>query len=413
MEVKMKATGLWICLYGLCGLLIVGCTPTETVPLSVTRPIAQTTVTDTPAPAIPTNTASPAATPTVTTITLSPAATDPAMPTWTREPSPTPTVTATLTATPPPLSGPVWRIQFRGQPCPDEEGDCSRYSSYLNHVPSEDYIINSDGSGFATLAEAGIFLENYGRFYLFPNSFSPDGSYIAFATSNCIYVSDPAGDNPICLAPDSPFPSGYRFLPDGSCLMTYFRVLEIPFAQVRLEKNCIDQEPEIIGFFDFVDLPDHPVVYELSPQGDVLLAHGRMADGELRLYVQEIDQPTPPHLLFTYPNEDLSGHIVAVRWLPDGSAIEFLLRTQSDNTFYRVSRDGGNITTGVSLPEQFQAELGDWSPDGQQFAFSHVEEDGTKSGLYIIDVQTGEWQQILSDFHMSSTRVRAWLSGGH
>jgi hypothetical protein len=415
----MKVNRLLICLCCLGGMWLAGCIPTEVTPAAFTRAVEQAAATPPPAATATAVATAPAATATpdlatadLSWLTFTPTP-DPALPTWTPMPLPTPTPTARPTATPPPLPGPVWRIQFRGQLCPGGEGDCSRYSDDLTHAPAEEYIINSDGSGFATLAEAGIFLADYGRFYLPPNPFSPDGLHLAFFTGSCIYLSDLAGTNPICLAPDGPFPSGYRFLPDEPCLMAYFRILEIPFAQVSLEKKCIDRETEVIGIFEFADLPEAPVHYQLSPQGDALLAHGRMADGELRLYVQDIGRPAPPHLLFTQPKEDLGSRIVAVRWLPDGKAIEFLLRTQPADTFYRVNRDDGDITTGVSLPEQFQAQLGDWSPDGRQFAFSHVEEDGSKSGLYLIDLQTGEWRQILSGFHMSSTRVRAWVSSEH
>ena len=392
-------------------LLASGCTPGAIGP---TDPAAEiVSISATPTEVVePTPNSSAPPVPTTTPYPTTPTP-DPALPPWTPEPSPTPTVTVTPTATPPPLTGPVWRIQFRGMACPnppDRPGDCSKYSSDLTFTPSVDYLINSDGSSFVTVSEAGIFLVNYSYFELFPNLFSPNGSYIAFATSNCVYVSDLTGNNSVCLVSEG-FPAGYRFSLDNSCLTTYFRVLESEsaVAKVRLQRNCLNtEETENIGVFEFHELPARPVIYDLSPQGDVLLAHGRMRDGELRLYVQEIGQPAPPRLLFTYPNEDLSGRIVAIRWLPDGSAIDFLLRNQSDNTFYRVSRVNGDITKGISLPEQLQAELGDWSPDGNQFSFSHVEEDGTKSGLYIIDLQTGEWRQILSKFHIN-WRVRTWI----
>lgn len=409
----MNIRRLFIGLFGLFWLLAVGCVPITTDnPAAATQPVALTTPTPTPAPI---TTPTPEATPFPTPISAAEAQ-------QTQEaqqvsqplpPSETPTITATPTPTFTPIPGLVWQIQFRGAPCPNmsqSSGDCSKYASALDSIPDEDYIIDSNGSRFATLSEAGIFLANYDNFYLLPNSFSLDGSHIAFATGDCIYVSDLVGSDPICLIPEG-FPAGYRFSPDGGCLTAYFRVpeSESPSAQVRVQRNCLGEDNiENIGTFEFADLPARPMNYELSPEGDALLAWGRMPEGELRLYVQEIGAPTPPLLLYTYPNEDLETNFVAVRWLPDGSAVEFLLDTRPENTFFRINRDGSDLTPGVSLPEQFQVQLGDWSPDGEEFAFSHVEEDRTKTGLYIVDLQTGNWRQFLSGYHVSSARVRTW-----
>ena len=410
----MKVFSLRLCLM-LLGWLV-SCTPTETAPLSATRPIALATPvlagTRSPTPA-GTPTATPTATATPFPTPLSATDVWQTMTAFVPPPVTPPPVTPTPQHILTPVSGPVWRIQFRGKVCPDihqDVGDCSKYSSDLDFIPSDDYIINSDGSGLTTLANAGIFLANYSHFVLFPNSFSSDGLRIAFATSNCTYVSDLTG-NSVCLVPEG-FPAGYGFVPDGSCLITYYRIpeSESPLARVRVQENCFDEEgTKIIGIFDFPALPARPVNYHLSPQVDALLADGRMPNEELRLYLQEIRTSLPPLLLYTVPNEDLMAQFVAIRWLPDGSAIEFLLSSRP-NAFFRVSRDGRALTPGINLPEHFQAQLGDWSPDGREFAFSHVEEDRTRSGLYIVNLQTGEWRQILSGFHISSTRVRTWLS---
>jgi len=412
---KMLSRYLFVMgLFSLTWLLAVGCVPITTDdPAAATQPVALRTPIPTPPP---TATLMPEATPFPTPISAAEAQ-------QTQEaqqvsqplpPSETPTITATPTPTFTPIPGLVWRIQFRGQTCPDisqSSGDCSKYSSALTFAPSVDYLVNSDGSGFVTLSETGIFLDRYNYFELYPNSFSPDGLHIAFATEDCIYVSDLVGSAPICFIPEG-FPAGYRFSSDGGCLTAYFRVpeSESPSAQVRVQRNCLGEDNiENIGTFEFADLPARPMSYELSPEGDALLAWGRMPEGELRLYVQEIGASTLPLLLYTYPNEDLETNFVAVRWLPDGSAVEFLLDTRPENTFFRVNRDGSDLTSGVSLPEQFQVQLGDWSPDGEEFAFSHVEEDRTKTGLYIVDLQTGDWRQILSGFHIN-WRLRTWLA---
>ncbi len=394
-----------------------GCAPVEIeqpVPAAAIGSISAT-VTEVAALA-PSSTAPPVPTKTPYPTTPTP---DPALPLWTREPSPTPTVTAIPTATPLLLAGPVWRIHFRGQPCPDmhqNSGDCSKDSvnNILRLDPPVDYLINSDGSQLSSFEEAGLFLSNY-RFFLLSDSFSEDGLRIAFLGSECVYVSDLSGNNPNCFAPYNSRVSGYRFLPDSNCLLVaYYYIfddIEPPFAQVRIEKNCIgDETAEIIGVFDFVDLLGRRVRYKLSPQGDAVLAYGQAPDGTLSLYLQEILSPTPPLLLHAYPNAERTSSIVAARWLPDGSGIEFLLRGgyQSQEMFYQISRDGHSLTTGISLPEQFQVETGDWSPDGHQFAFSHIEEDRTKTGLYVVDLQTGEWRQILSGFHIIG-QTNAWF----
>ena len=295
-------------------------------------------------------------------------------------------------------------------------GDCSKDSvNILRLGPPVDYLINSDGSELSSFGEAGLFLSNH-RFFLRPDSFSPDGLRIAFLGSECIYVSALSGNNPNCFTPYNLRVSGYRFLPDSNCLLVaYYYIfddIEPPFAQVRIEKNCIGNDTaEIIGIFDFVDLFGRLVRYKLSPQGDAVLAYGQARDETLSLYVQEILSPTPPLLLHAYPNPVRTSSIAAARWLPDGSGIEFLLSEgyQSQKTFYRISRDGLSLTIGISLPEHFQVEMGDWSPDGHQFAFSHIEEDRTKAGLYVVDLQTGEWRQILAGFHITG-QINTWLA---
>jgi hypothetical protein len=407
----MKATSLWICLYGLCGLLVVGCTPTETAPLSVTRPIAQTTVTDTLAPTLTTTPAATAAA--INTPPPSPTATptpDPPLPAWTREPSPTPTITASPTPTPWP--GPIWRIYFKAKSCPDnslaDSYGCSLGAASLDYTESQAYFINNDGSSFTPLTESHVFLANLDYFALPRYPFSAGNEYIAYETLDCIYISDLSGDKPICMIPKPNLGRGFEFWAGTNCLITYILSPEVSHAQVSLEKVCPgDIDPEVITVVDFPDLL-HTSSYHLSPQGDALLGMG-FVENEIRLYIQELEIQAQPQLLFPHPDLSFPVTWPIIRWQPDGEAID-LFFTREAATFVTISRDDSSIVQGIILND-FYPFGGTWSPDGTEFVFSHAEVDADKSGLYVINLQSGEWRQILSGYTTGiAGNIRTWIN---
>ncbi|NJN55908.1 MAG: hypothetical protein HC804_14880 [Anaerolineae bacterium] len=176
-----------------------------------------------------------------------------------------------------------------------------------------------------------------------------------------------------------------------------------------IEKRCIGQlqaqELETISF---------PVFYEIhfSPQGDALLAYGEDSNHEAQLLVHEIEGDTRLIYSSGSGNENFTG---AARWLPDSEKIEFVtgLFVPSNpftTTFNLVEPDGNGLERRFEVTSNFFVTSGSWSPDGQQFAFT----DGNYgppegSGLYILDLNTGEWRQILSHFFLGSPgQIDVW-----
>jgi hypothetical protein len=409
MEATMKTNRLLIYLCCLGSLWLASCSPADTAPLSVTRPIAQTTVTDT---AMPTNTPLPAATPTGTANTPSPAATDPAMPTWTREPSPTPTIQPTFT----PIPGPVWPILFAGNPCPSSTG-----ATYCNEQWPESgqwYQINSDGSNLRRIPQLDN-PEPYDYYGLMIQQirFSPDGDKIAYVAGNHIYLADLDNNDPIELV-ELPYNysallGGFDFMPDSNCLLTYW--LSERDSQrtevITLEQICPGQsDSEIVAVIPFPELRAGFSSGYLSPQGNALLINGWDNEDHRRLYIHELGSSVSPQLLFTMRQDEHEDAIYTnwalLAWHPDNLHIQFifnsyLTRDRVAITHYLISRNEQVIEEKLLVEDSPLGLCCDWSPDGREVAIRISVDPPHASGIYIFNLDTTTWRHILPEFYIS------------
>jgi hypothetical protein len=397
-------------------LFLAACAPdVETV---VTVPVAQPTILSTSTPEIVTNqssTPSPSATVVLATSTATSISTEDVQATITSIYvaeaaeaatlfAPTSTFTPSPTFTPVP--GTIWPIFFRAIPCKDGRSTCD--DSLGMDYRSAGYVINSDGSQLTPITDLGFPAD-----FSHP-VFSADGVQLAYLANFepeglwHLFLANADGSVAIDLGADKFL--DFQFVPETDCLITArFVSLTVDGMNVAIEKRCIGrtqpQELEAITF---------PVFYEIhfSPQGDSLLAYGKDSLGEVRLLVHEIGGNTQQ--IFSETGDYFTGD---ARWTPDGGTIEFIGTGHLDpdgvitTTFSLIERDGGNLEDQLTVVAAFPISNGNWSPDGQEFAFTygHDSEPPEGSGLYILDLNTGEWRQILSHFYLSSpAHIDVW-----
>lgn len=392
----------WLLVLSFIGLL--GCTPEQETPLAVatvavTRPTLTTpthtttsTATATPTPIEFTPT------PSVTTFAMASAAaaektaTAAAQPTPTVTPTvPTPTPTATIPIVTP--GGPVWPILFDGIPCPVPRSICDD-NLFMDEPLQHHFLINSDGTGLKPLSET----PNLSPTLLAPRMirFSTDGTRLAYWGGNFhIFLANVDGSNPVDLGAAPEGFRGFDFLPEIGCL-AFYRVPEaIAVETVILERACLHEpEPQLLGTLEFPELKPHFSIYRLSPQGDRLLAYGQNLQGGVSLYITQIRGNESPRL---YSEQNSGGPI---RWRPSGETIEFLVLGRP-NTFFTVDTGQQIVLPRVSL-DGFTVMTGDWSPDGSEFAFSYSTDNlqPARSGIYVLDFESGEWRQILAEFYV-------------
>lgn len=395
-------------------LLTVGCTatsvtPETTTPLSapITANVTITTPTNRPTPWL-TPTPSPTPTPlSATNVWQTQTAFMPA-PTSTPTPTPRPTFTPAL--------GPVWRILFSGVPCPADFSRCDN-DLYIGES-SRWYLINSDGSGLIALKDTDTFLTDL---WGYPR-ISPDGTHLAYLARSevdndlHIMLAEISEGTPIDLGVAPEVVREMSFLPEPGCLAVYTspRVDESPEVEtITITKVCVEQpEHQVLRVIEFPNLrPAFNNWYRLSPGQEMLLVYGASLNDTWDIYVWEFDTNiTLPGLVVSQSKSNYRG---SVRWHPDGQRIEFVTGgMQLDGTvltsFYVADPNGENLMTRLDLTAEFAVPNGDWSPDGYEFAFSLVMPDLTPelSGIYVLDMESGVWQQILSEFYI--TLVHTW-----
>lgn len=310
--------------------------------------------------------------------------------------APTPTFT--------PVPGPIWPIFFRAIPCRDGITTCD--DSLAMDYRFAGYIINSDGSQLTPITDLGFPAD------LSHPVFSPDGTKLAYRALGSddgkwhLFLTNADSTEAKDLGTGNFF--DYQFIPEIGCLITGRFASSTLNGNVVIEKRCIGesqlQELEVVTF---------PVFYEIhfSPRGDALLVYGQDSSQQAQLLVHDIGGDT--RLIYSSASEYFTG---AARWLPDGQKIEFTgtgYFTPSSTvtaTFNLIERDGSNLETRLNIVADLDVSEGTWSPDGQQFAFTSGNY-GTpeESGLYILDLNTGEWRQVLSHFYLGSdARIGIW-----
>jgi hypothetical protein len=403
-------------------LFLVACTPTaETATVPASQPTVQTTPTieivadqGTPSPAVMTETTTSIAAPvsTSTATPISPGdvqATETALQATGEAEAATlfaPTATFTPSPTFTPMPGPVWPIFFRGVPCQDTDV-CE--DILFQSQDSMGYLINSDGSHLTPITDLGFPAD------LNHPVFSADGTRLAYFAQRGedgerhLFLANADGSGAIDLGAGDFF--DYQFIAESDCLIgVRFVSREEDGMNFSIEKRCIGQlQPQELETITF------PVFYEIhfSPQGDSLLVYGRINSlEEVYLLVHEVGRST--RTIFSETGEYFTG---AARWLPDGETIEFISTGHLDpngiitTTFNTIESNGNNLEIQLSVAANFAIKYGTWSLNGQEFAFTygHMALSPQESGLYILDLNTGEWRQILSHFYLGqSPSISAW-----
>jgi len=327
-------------------------------------------------------------------------------------PLPTETTVPTLLPTNTPTPEPVWHIFFSGAPCITST-TCD--SNLFMGTEGGDYTINSDGSGFMPVADLpGMPTDiNFVQF-------SPDGTQMAYTqyqdetrTNRVIRLLNLDGSSPIDLGIQPPDWADIQFLPESDCLAIFRRVgREDPppeFETLTIEKWCVNQPPQLLEIVQFPELvPGSGYTwgnFKLSPNGNYLYGYGINRTNNIDLYVHKMGETIAPTLVTTLPSKQ-PAYLGPSRWWTDNTTIEFTLFTSEPPAFYTSNWEQGE--TNIRLTTDNASMTGTWSPDGNEFVYAYrgIDVKPKQSGLYIIDLESGEHRQLLDEFY--STSVHIW-----
>ncbi len=412
-------------------LATTGCTPTSDTAVTIppTRLVASSTPHSNISTNVPSATTTPLAadiqatqiallaeaTPIPTMVTLSiedilaTQTAKPPLPTIT--PSATPTLRPTLT----PYPGLTWRILFQAVPCPNTNVSCN--NDLFMSQRSQWYVVESDGSNLVALEDTGTFLADmWGYPYL-----SPDGTQLAYLvrsgvdTELHVTLAEVNNGNASDLGPLSGRFRDLRFLSETGCLAIYTSpgLDKMPTIEtLTVTKLCTSAAPQVLETIEFPDLRPALNDYHLSPEGDAILITTRSTSGVPEIYIYEFGSQQPPQLLFSAEDETwfISGPI---RWQPNGQKVEFFLQHGEPDgliqiLLYTIDRKGVRDDNSLELKLPFSIN-GDWSPDGREIAFFGMTDYTPEaSGIYILDLKTGEWRQILSEFYSDVPLIQNW-----
>ncbi|HQH40030.1 MAG TPA: hypothetical protein PLH19_16070 [Anaerolineae bacterium] len=340
---------------------------------------AATSILPTPVSVIPTATPllSPTSMPTAEP-SLMPTDTPTAMP------SPRPTTTPCLTPTP---GGPVWRILFKGAPCSEMlNPGCQPFDG----TPSYLYAINSDGTDLEKIeiVPDGSSLVR----------FSPGGTRLAYiGPDNGLYLAEVDGARSTTVLDNL---VSFDFSPDGEYI--YYSSREIINddpgrfeTQANIGRIRIDGSGNSI----LATLPTEGADIQVSPDGNWVLARGFARDHVTRyLYVIRTASGETRELFS-------SRSMGAFHWSEEGQ-IEFWVyeherEGEADlNTLYVVDVEGQNLyPTFTARGINSSLDVGDWSPDGEEFAFMWGD------SLALLALNSEYWCPILSNYSISMGSV--------
>lgn len=280
----------------------------------------------------------------------------------------------------------TWRIMFSGGFCPPGETSCD-----ANEI-EDDFFIDSDGSNLVPVDATNEFLANQ---YFRDIEFSSDASLIAYLSPSEIVMVNSDGSNPI---PVTSLIEGdvisYDFWSQENCLAVYTSLTTM--FDIAVQKICPNaQTEETIAVMTFPELSGVPN-YRLSPRGEGLLAYGLDLNKGVRLYWQAFTDEQPTLLFHQEDMEETFIGAGPIHWLTDGQTIEFVV-IGSPTMFYRVNRSGGQPTFYLALTD-LAVLTGDWSSNGQQFVATGYDSVNEVDGLFIVDLASGEYQNILPDY---------------
>ena len=391
-------------------LFVVGCTAVESEPTAV--PLAQTTPTplptDTPTETVTVKPTDPA--------TALPTATETVAPTGTPAPTETPTAVPTPTSTP--FAGPVGTILFAGRPCLRGHERCGDETSWDEPAPW--YQINSDGSGLREVEQL-----NQPNVLIQTIQFSADGMKMAYSAvvydeagnaSFSIFLADLTNENPLTLFNipyDGRLPQ-FEFLPqnDEYCIALYWRDLQNnDMERVAIQQICPEAlEPETLYVVEFPDVVGRfAQSYQLSPNGENILAYGRDNNDTWQVYVQEIPPTAPPTHVFSQSvyQDNLMMGLYPIQWHLDGEHIEFILNGYQDIDevsliHYVISSDGQETYYEELLETSSFGLCCGWSSKLDQIVIGVRDVPTNQAGLYVFDLEEGNWRQILPQFFINT-----------
>ena len=402
-------------------LFIVSCTAVESEPTAV--PLAQTTPTplptDTPTETVTVKPTDPA--------TALPTATETVAPTGTPAPTETPTAVPTPTSTP--FAGPVGTILFAGRPCLRGHERCGDETSWDEPAPW--YQINSDGSGLREVEQL-----NQPNVLIQTIQFSADGMKMAYSAvvydeagnaSFSIFLADLTNENPLTLFNipyDGRLPQ-FEFLPqnDEYCIALYWRDLQNnDMERVAIQQICPEAlEPETLYVVEFPDVIGRfAQSYQLSPNGDAVLAYGRNRDGDWSIYLQNLPVTMSPILVFHMPSDD-EKNPHPVRWNPDNEYIEFIIQSRTQEfyssyhpqdliyEYHAIDRNGQKLEflfPRINSNSTFMHNL-EWSPDGQEILLVARYVVTEQSGIYAFHLGNNSWRRILPMFYIERNPI--WI----
>ena len=89
-------------------------------------------------------------------------------------------------------------------------------------------------------------------------------------------------------------------------------------------------------------------------------------------------------------------------------AVEIRLTSEGETIFYTTDRVNGETNIRLTTNGSAISSPGEWSPDGGEFVFVYhgPNPEPAVSGLYIIDLESGERHQLLDEFY--SMAIRIW-----
>jgi len=338
-----------------------------------------------------------------------------------------PTATATFMPTPeppPPTFTPIppeaWQIVFYGMPCSGAVAMCD----IDMEGKSAFYSVMNSGTELMLLSQATSNVPT-----TLPVSFSPNGARFVFRDNLDLVVVNIDQSEVIrftgILSENTQL---FEFLSED-CLVLYTNDLNNPVNQVVVDRMCIgDAKPQTLAQVEFPSQAnsqgDYFRSYRLSPQGDKLLAYSQgFSGGEISLYMKLLGNDDTPQLLFHSPMRSC-GHyqyqgIAPFRWNPSGESVDLLWTNfcdgQPENVFYQIDWQGKNLLTVANISGSMFIRVGDWSPDGREFAFQYqpvLENslspiDGVSAGLYLLNLETGEWKRLVSDLSVDYVVARS------
>ncbi|MBE2199253.1 MAG: hypothetical protein IAE79_11635 [Anaerolinea sp.] len=308
---------------------------------------------------------------------------------------------------------------FQAVPCPEYLSICD--NDLGMSYSSRWYVINSDGSDLIPLKETDTFLADM---WGVPR-LSPDGMRLAYlARSQAdeklhLMLAEISSGSVTDLGPSPEVARELGFSSEPDCLLVYTTPRPEEAQEIQaltVTKVCAGSSTwEVLATIEFPTLPTmHTYLSDplLSPNGDAFLITSRNTDDIRELYIYELGSPEPPRLLFAAENE--SWRINLIYWQSDGQHIEFFLqRWEVDDTVtilhYVSERNGANMRADLELTLPFSIN-GDWSPDHREIAFfsGMTVYTPAATGIYILDLETGVWRQILSGFYNDTSHIQSW-----